>query len=125
MPKQKTHKGAAKRYKVTGTGKIRHAKAWRGHNRHSKYLLKSFDIYGYAGVHRFIPQVEGDDDRDGPEPSPALKPETPPEPPQTDAASDEPHELSTVQLPEALGLRSTTKPVSSLELSAQVSCTSP
>ena len=21
---------------VTGTGKIRHAKAWRGHNRHSK-----------------------------------------------------------------------------------------
>jgi large subunit ribosomal protein L35 len=36
VPKQKTHKGAAKRYKVTGTGKIRHAKAWRGHNRHSK-----------------------------------------------------------------------------------------
>ena len=26
MPKQKTHKGAAKRYKVTGTGKIRHEK---------------------------------------------------------------------------------------------------
>ena len=36
MPKQKTHKGAAKRYKVTGTGKIRHQKAWRGHNRHKK-----------------------------------------------------------------------------------------
>ena len=36
MPKQKTHKGAAKRYKVTGTGKIRHTKAWRGHNRHRK-----------------------------------------------------------------------------------------
>ena len=36
MPKMKTHKGAAKRYKVTGTGKIRHRKAWRGHNRHKK-----------------------------------------------------------------------------------------
>jgi large subunit ribosomal protein L35 len=32
----KTHKGAAKRYKVTGSGKIRHRKAWRGHNRHKK-----------------------------------------------------------------------------------------
>ncbi|MFQ5554320.1 MAG: 50S ribosomal protein L35 [Acidimicrobiia bacterium] len=36
MPKQKTHKGAAKRLKVTGTGKIRRRKAWRGHNRHKK-----------------------------------------------------------------------------------------
>ena len=36
MPKQKTHKGAAKRLKVTGTGKIRHRNAWRGHNRHKK-----------------------------------------------------------------------------------------
>lgn len=36
MPKQKTHKGAAKRLKVTGTGKIRHNRAWRGHNRHKK-----------------------------------------------------------------------------------------
>jgi large subunit ribosomal protein L35 len=36
VPKQKTHRGAAKRYKVTGTGKIRHMKAWRGHNRHTK-----------------------------------------------------------------------------------------
>jgi len=36
VPKQKTHKGAAKRFKVTGSGKIRHQKAWRGHNRHKK-----------------------------------------------------------------------------------------
>ena len=36
MPKQKTHKGAAKRYKVTGRGKITHNGAWRGHNRHKK-----------------------------------------------------------------------------------------
>jgi large subunit ribosomal protein L35 len=29
MPKQKTHRGAAKRFKVTGTGKIRRLKANR------------------------------------------------------------------------------------------------
>jgi large subunit ribosomal protein L35 len=32
----KTHKGAAKRFKRTGSGKIRHRKAWRGHNRYKK-----------------------------------------------------------------------------------------
>jgi large subunit ribosomal protein L35 len=31
MPKMKTHKGAAKRFKVTGTGKIRRSQAGRGH----------------------------------------------------------------------------------------------
>ena len=36
MPKQKTHKGAAKRYKVTGSGKVARRKAWRGHNKHKK-----------------------------------------------------------------------------------------
>ena len=36
MPKQKTHKGAAKRFKVTGSGKIRHRNAGRVHNRHKK-----------------------------------------------------------------------------------------
>lgn len=36
MPKQKTHKGAAKRYKVTGSGKISRRNAWRGHNKHKK-----------------------------------------------------------------------------------------
>ena len=29
MPKSKTHRGAAKRFKVTGTGKIRRRKAFR------------------------------------------------------------------------------------------------
>ncbi len=33
MPKQKTHKGAAKRFKVTGTGKVR-----RHHSMHSHML---------------------------------------------------------------------------------------
>jgi len=31
MPKQKTHKGASKRFKVTGTGKLRRYKAFRNH----------------------------------------------------------------------------------------------
>ena len=35
MPKQKTHKGAAKRFKVTGTGKVK-----RGHSMRSHILTK-------------------------------------------------------------------------------------
>lgn len=35
MPKQKTHKGAAKRFKVTGGGKV-----LRGHSMHSHILTK-------------------------------------------------------------------------------------
>lgn len=31
MPKQKSHSGAKKRFKVTGTGKIVRAKAFKGH----------------------------------------------------------------------------------------------
>ena len=31
MPKMKTDRGAAKRFKVTGTGKIRRRRAFRGH----------------------------------------------------------------------------------------------
>jgi large subunit ribosomal protein L35 len=31
MPKLKTHRGAAKRFKKTGTGKFRRAKAYRSH----------------------------------------------------------------------------------------------
>ncbi len=36
MPKMKTHKGAAKRFKKTGRGKVSTTKAWHGHNRHKK-----------------------------------------------------------------------------------------
>lgn len=35
MPKQKTHKGAAKRFKLTASGKIK-----RGHSMHSHILTK-------------------------------------------------------------------------------------
>ena len=31
MPKMKSHKGAAKRFKVTGTGKVRRYKAFKSH----------------------------------------------------------------------------------------------
>ncbi len=31
MPKVKTHRGAAKRFKITGSGKIRRRKAFRAH----------------------------------------------------------------------------------------------
>lgn len=31
MPKQKTHKGAAKRFRVTANGKIKRYKAYRNH----------------------------------------------------------------------------------------------
>ncbi|MDA1014262.1 MAG: 50S ribosomal protein L35 [Planctomycetota bacterium] len=31
MPKQKTHKGMAKRFKLTATGKAKHRRAFRGH----------------------------------------------------------------------------------------------
>ena len=31
MPKMKTHKGTAKRFKLTGTGKIKRAKAFKSH----------------------------------------------------------------------------------------------
>lgn len=31
MPKQKTHRAAAKRFSLTGTGKIKRAKAYKSH----------------------------------------------------------------------------------------------
>jgi large subunit ribosomal protein L35 len=36
MPKQKTHKGMKKRYKLTATGKVKHRKRGRGHLLSSK-----------------------------------------------------------------------------------------
>jgi len=36
MPKQKTHKGMKKRYKLTASGKVKHRKRGRGHLLSSK-----------------------------------------------------------------------------------------
>jgi large subunit ribosomal protein L35 len=45
MPKMKTHKTAAKRFKVTGSGKIRRIKIGKSHLRRKKAsrVLRSFD----------------------------------------------------------------------------------
>ncbi len=36
MPKMKTHKGAAKRLRITRTGKVLRMKSYRGHNKQKK-----------------------------------------------------------------------------------------
>lgn len=41
MPKQKSHSGAKKRFKLTGTGKIARNKAYKGHlNQHKSKSAK-------------------------------------------------------------------------------------
>ena len=40
MPKTKTHSGAKKRFKVTGTGKIQRRPAMRSHNLETKSSKK-------------------------------------------------------------------------------------
>ena len=36
MPKMKTHKGAAKRFRITRNGKVMRMKGYRGHNKQKK-----------------------------------------------------------------------------------------
>lgn len=45
MPKMKTHKGTKRRFKITGTGKVRRMKGLRSHNRRKKSprTLRMFD----------------------------------------------------------------------------------
>jgi large subunit ribosomal protein L35 len=40
MPKMKTDKGAAKRIKVTGSGRLRRGQAFRGHNFETKSSVR-------------------------------------------------------------------------------------
>ncbi len=49
MPKMKTHRGAAKRFKLTGTGKIKRSKAYASHiltkkTRKRKRTLRKADL---------------------------------------------------------------------------------
>jgi large subunit ribosomal protein L35 len=50
VPKQKTDKGAAKRFKVTGTGRLRRRQAMRGHlmekksSRRARRLGREVDV---------------------------------------------------------------------------------
>ena len=52
MPKVKTHRGAAKRFKVTGTGKMRRRKAFRSHllekksSRRTRRLGRGAEVVG-------------------------------------------------------------------------------
>ena len=40
MPKMKTDKGAAKRIKITGSGRLRRGQAFRGHNFETKNSVR-------------------------------------------------------------------------------------
>ena len=51
MPKLKTHRGAAKRFKVTGTGKIVRASAFRRHILTSKTTQSKRHKRGSVEVH--------------------------------------------------------------------------
>jgi large subunit ribosomal protein L35 len=50
MPKMKSHKGAAKRFGTTGSGKITRFKAWRGHHLDIKSSRRTRRYAGKAVV---------------------------------------------------------------------------
>ncbi|HYI21404.1 MAG TPA: 50S ribosomal protein L35 [Candidatus Limnocylindrales bacterium] len=50
MPKMKSHKGASKRFKATGSGKIVRVKAWRGHHLDIKSSRRTRRYAGKAVV---------------------------------------------------------------------------
>ena len=63
MPKMKTHRGAAKRFRVTGTGKIVRRKAYRSHllekkpSRRTRRLGREAEVVGRRqeeGVERLL-----------------------------------------------------------------------
>jgi len=63
MPKQKTHKGASKRFSLTGTGKVKRKKAFHSHiltkktTKRKRSLRKStiLDDRDVKGIKRLIP----------------------------------------------------------------------
>lgn len=50
MPKLKTYKAAAKRFKITGTGKIRRMKQGRGHLKRKKSKRSKRSMRQYQAV---------------------------------------------------------------------------
>ena len=50
MPKMKTHKGAAKRFAVTGSGKVVRVKGWSGHHLDIKSSRRTRRYAGKAVV---------------------------------------------------------------------------
>ena len=63
MPKMKTHKGAAKRFKVTGSGKIMRSQAGRGHLKLAKsrkrFRKLKNDAYLVKGDERNVKRMIG------------------------------------------------------------------
>ncbi len=65
MPKLKTHRGAAKRFKLTGTGKVKRRKAYHSHILTSKSAKRKRDLRKSAilddrdapGIKRLIPYL--------------------------------------------------------------------
>lgn len=63
MPKMKTHRGAAKRFKITGTGKIKRNKAYKSHlltgksSKRTRRLRKGGLIgkANYGNIKRLLP----------------------------------------------------------------------
>jgi large subunit ribosomal protein L35 len=51
MPKMKTHKGAQKRFGVTGGGKVVRVKAWSGHHLDIKSSRRTRRYAGKAVLH--------------------------------------------------------------------------
>jgi len=52
MPKMKTDKGAAKRFKITGTGKITRRKAFRSHLLEKKSSKRTRRLAGDVEIHQ-------------------------------------------------------------------------
>ncbi len=51
MPKLKTHRGAAKRFKLTGTGKIKRSKGYKGHLLTSKSPKRGRNLRTATYIH--------------------------------------------------------------------------
>ncbi len=49
-PKMKTHRGAAKRFRITGSGKLMRRKAWGAHLFKSKSVDRQHRLKGNADV---------------------------------------------------------------------------
>lgn len=62
MPKQKTHRGSAKRFKRTGTGKLKRASAFTSHRFHGKTKkqrrqLRKPQLVSESDMKRIAPQL--------------------------------------------------------------------
>lgn len=51
MPKQKSHSGLKKRIKVTGSGKLKRGRAYKGHLAASKTTKQNRQLRGETSVH--------------------------------------------------------------------------